>query len=1002
MEREDASIERRKKLLVGLAGALLLYSLIGFFLAPWLVKRIATDQIVNGYGASLTLDKVAINPFVLSLQLDGVGLTDPEGQPLAAAEQIFVNVQLSSLFNWALTLAEFRLTAPRLDLARDAQGQLNVDFLLAGEESAPSPSDEAPTALPRFLIHNLIIDQLALNWRDTVNGDPVTTRLGPASIAIEELNTLPDRSGNQTVAIESDDFGSLNWSGSISLNPFFSSGQATVSGANFTVLSAYLRHDLGFDIQKGSASATFDYTVSLPEGGDVSASINDFELVISALEMHTLHPPDDFESRVLSLPALKLNLHEVLWPEQVLTADSLVIEGGNLNLLRDTDNLLNLMPRNAGDGGDEVSAKPAGEPWALSLARFQLANFAVDFEDRAVSPYAKGGLANIDFSMEQLNNQPGSRFPTALSFEGHAGGRVALEGQLEVLPAPEFQFQIRTEQAGLKNLQPYVAPLADMEMTSGTLDLEGELRGGADQPLFFDASLIVADLELTETKEGARLGSWQAMSVDRITVDLADNNVQISEVRFERPYAEVVITESGTLNVARINKDPGHSDLPVTSDAKKTEGAAAPTGTANQGASVTEAPAPDEALAVTIGRVVLDDAAVDFSDFSLPIPFAANITRLNGDMTTISTVSSEPSTLNFEGAVDEFGMVRVTGALTPLEPSRNTDVKVAFQNIEIPKFTSYSIPFAGREISEGRLKLNLDYTVDKGQLLGKNSIVISEFELGQEVPHPDATSLPLELAVALLKDVEGNIDLDLPVSGDINDPEFSYGGIVGRALANLIVKIVASPFMLLGNLVGMDAGELDNLNFYPGRYDLTPPELEKIGKLAEALNLRPELSLTIPPTVTGQHDRMNLQRRSLEAKVAGILEATQDDDALYADRRQAALESLYREAFPGSQELEALQATFTTTAEGDGEPQFDSLAYTTELEGWLVELQSITDLELETLGQQRADSVQTALLQANPAMGPRILIVEPVEVAIEADDTLKMPISLSAQHSETP
>jgi len=693
---------------------------------------------------------------------------------------------------------------------------------------------------------------------------------------------------------------------------------------------------------------------------------------------------------MLTLPDLKLAIKRIAWPEAVVEGESLRISGGLINLLRDTDNNLNVVPKQSAAEQAPGADDSAATPWNVSLGLVAIEDFAMAFEDRGVVPSATGGMSNIDLEVTGLSNQPNAVFPTSLSFEGQAGGRVALQGTLQAIPTLDFLFNVRAEQAGLKNLQPYVAPLADMAMTSGNLNLEGQLQGNDQQPLFFEGGLAIADLELTETDEGSKLGSWDSMAIDRIRLDLGNKDLQISEIAFDGLYAEVVISESGAINLGRISKD---SD---------------PTGTDQAGdesATPTTEPDQDDAagdpagMDITVGRIVLNEAAVDFSDFSLPLPFAANITRLSGDMTTISTGSQEPSTLDFEGAVDEFGMVSISGALTPLVPEQNTAVAVSFQNVDIPKFTSYSIPFAGREIAEGRLGLELEYSIKDGQLQGKNNIVISEFALGDKVPHPDATSLPLDLAVALLKDVDGNIDLDLPVSGDINDPQFSFGGIVGKAIANLIVKIVASPFMLLGNLVGVEAGELDNLLFLAGRPDLTPPEMEKIAKLAEALQLRPELSLAIPPTTSTAVDTGALQVTAMEQQVEARIAELQDEGGMYAENRRAVLESLYREAYPDSAELEALQTKYTAAADADNAGQFDSVAYTAEVQQWVTELQVIGEPQLTELGMLRAAAVRDALLASEPALTARISIIEAEQVASEADNTLKMPVSLSAEGS---
>jgi hypothetical protein len=282
----------------------------------------------------------------------------------------------------------------------------------------------------------------------------------------------------------------------------------------------------------------------------------------------------------------------------------------------------------------------------------------------------------------------------------------------------------------------------------------------------------------------------------------------------------------------------------------------------------------------------VSDAAADFADRSLPLPFDAKIAALNGEISTIATTSSEPSTVKMEGSVDEFGRVQVSGTVTPLDPAANTDIRVAFENVDMPKFSAYSIPFAGQEISSGRLDLDLGYAISEGALVGENRVVLRDFELGDKVEHPGAMSLPLGLAVALLKDPDGRIDLDVPVRGDVNDPEFKYGAVVAKALFNLITKIVTSPFALLGNLVGAEAGELEYLVFEPGRADLSPPEIEKAGKIAEALGLRPQLALQIGGVYAPDNDAAALTHR---CRSGGDIGRDSDHSYRAGRRRQGAI-----------------------------------------------------------------------------------------------------------------
>ena len=235
------------------------------------------------------------------------------------------------------------------------------------------------------------------------------------------------------------------------------------------------------------------------------------------------------------------------------------------------------------------------------------------------------------------------------------------------------------------------------------------------------------------------------MEIDRYEIDSAETRAEISSLRFKQPYGRIEIREDLSTNVG---------DLLIE--------------TASEDAAEASMEAP--AWSAVIGGIVIEDGSMDFSDLSLPLPFATRVTSLDGTISTIDNESNEPANIRLEGQVDEYGLARIEGGMNLLDPVAHTDVTVEFRNLLMTSLSPYSAQFAGREIDEGKLNLDLEYRIDGGQLDGQNSVVLSDLVLGKEVESPDAVSLPLGLAVALLKDSNGVIDIDLPVTGDINDP----------------------------------------------------------------------------------------------------------------------------------------------------------------------------------------------------------------------------------------
>jgi hypothetical protein len=379
---------------------------------------------------------------------------------------------------------------------------------------------------------------------------------------------------------------------------------------------------------------------------------------------------------------------------------------------------------------------------------------------------------------------------------------------------------------------------------------------------------------------------------------------------------------------------------------------------------------------LVIGRIGIDDARVTFTDRMLPIPFTAEISELHGSLSSIESGSTAPTEVALQGRVDEYGELVVSGHVTPLEPQKDTIINAAFSNVEIPKFSPYAVRFAGHEIASGKLDLQLDYEVAESQLLGRHNIVLRDFELGDEVPHPDAADLPLGLAVALLKDPSGKIDIDVPISGDIGDPEFSIAGVIGTALGNLLGGIVTSPFRFLARLVGAGDDDLEALTFRPGSDALSPPQQEVAAKLAEALRLRPQLLLEVAGAFDTDADQAALREQSLDARIEAALSAS--GDAPTADSRAAAIESLF------------------TTRIGEALPAADPDRYVRadQIRTRLIAAEPVAEEALLALAEARAVNSVAAILGHAPAVQQQVRLVPSAEGRLGDDGRVGIKIEL--------
>jgi uncharacterized protein involved in outer membrane biogenesis len=981
--------ERHRKKLVGIGAAITLYGLLGFFLAPWLIEKNAVDAVAERYAADLRIEQVAVNPFVLSLRVDGIELDDPAGNEFVSLDQVFVNFQLSSLFRRAFTFAEIRIDVPEVFLQRAEIGETNFAFLLAGETNAESQAEPSDSGIPRLLIYDFSLNEASLQWDDSVPSEPVVTTFGPVNARVQDLSTLPQGEGQQEVIITTETTGTFSWSGSLQLNPLRSSGRASVVGSHFPLTSAYIKDSIGFEAVEGEADIGLDYSIDTLDDGQLDVSINNLRLAFSDLLLRT-HGREradgsDADRDVLNVSSFRIDGGSLRYPEQRASIGSIAIEDSQLFIHRYQDGALNIIA--TGETPDEDPPEPAvdatasSDPWMLSLDQINISRAAVSLSDDSVSPQANLGIRDLNVAISEITNQPGDLFPTEVSLATQGGGSVSLAGDFGVLPTTSVDMALSVQGIALAFLHPYIKSLADVELDSGALGMQADLSVGAEEVLAVSGDLAVTEFLITETDRGTTLGSWDSIAANQFALSLSKETLDISEVQVDQAYGDIVITEDGSINLGRV----ALGEQVVVDEAESNGGAPDDEQLAVEDRAADE-PLP---LAITIGRVVVNNAAADFEDRSLPLPFDVSIAGLNGTLTTIASTSVEPSEAVFEGKVDEFGLVRVSGTVTPLEPALNTDLKIDFENVAMPKFSAYSVPFAGREIASGKLDLSLGYKLDQSELVGENKLVLRDFELGDKVEHPGASSLPLGLAVALLKNPDGTIDIDLPVRGNVDDPEFRYGGVVGKALLNLVTKIVTSPFALLGNLVGAEESELEFIAFQDGRADLTPPEQEKAGKLAEALALRPELSIEISGVVHREADGLAIQTARLDEAVEQEMEALSDesDSEQYAEQRLEVIEAMF-----GQKEVrDALRQQFT------GEEGLDELAYTAELRRQLIDAYVLDETDFISLARRRASNVQAALLAENVELQRQIIVGELQEVDKNDGEDIQMKVVLTAE-----
>lgn len=500
-----------------------------------------------------------------------------------------------------------------------------------------------------------------------------------------------------------------------------------------------------------------------------------------------------------------------------------------------------------------ATAKPVlpEKDWLLNINTVELNNYTINFEDRSLKKPVKMTAKPINLKVSNITNNPKAELPFQLDVGVNKNGSIKLKGEAVIAPLTA-KLDVDVKNIDLKTFQPYVDKFARLDILDGKFNVAGKLAvlQPPEKPIDvkFKGHTGIAHLLTRDQLQNKDFIKWDNLTFKDLDVDLLANHYSSSILLIEKPYAKVTIRKDKTINFSDIMiAEKGVSDKPSKP--------AKPAVKAKKG-SVAQSSKP----VFKLDKVKIVDGSSDFADLSLILPFAAQIKSLDGGAQGISSEQKSTIKVDLKGNAYDLAPVDIKGEVSPYLGNYNIELK--FDGMPMPLVTPYMVEFAGYKIEKGKLTLGLKYQVEKGQLNASNSILIDQLELGEKVENPNAVSLPLQLAITLLKDSDGKIKLDVPLTGSLEDPEFSIGHIVVDALVNVLTKIVTSPFNAIASLVGSDA-DLSTVAFQPGKHSLEAAEMSKLDSVAKALKEKPALNLEIKGTAFEEQDWKILREEAL-------------------------------------------------------------------------------------------------------------------------------------------
>ncbi len=952
------------------------YGLFGFYGVPALIRSQGTAFVMQKYQRTLQLGEVRFNPFTLELDLRDFAFPDSDGKPMLGAHRLYVNLQLASIWNRGATFKDIQLEQPAVRAQLRTDGSLNLaDLAKPFANEPPSP----PSAPARLFLRRLAVIGGELSFIDLGHPTTLHAELKPVNFELRDFNTVGNGGNGYTLAAATPAGEQFNWSGTLEVSPVASKGQFNVKALRVTTLTGLAGAAVPLTVSSGLIGLAGAYDFSLHDGV-AGLKIDLHSLALTDLALR----PRDGASDYVVLPRIRIDGTHVDLTRRSVLVDAVTVSGGQIHGWLNENGSLNLAqlagpssraPAPSAPAASAPAPAPAAAPaapgWTVKVPMIALTGLAVDFADRSLKPAPAFTLAPLDISVDQLQWPFGP--PLEVKIKAALDKSATLNAQAQVsLPDAAVKAHVELSGFELPALQPYVAHYTGLALLSGRLGFKGDIERNAKGVLTVAADTDITRFRTIDDELQMDFIKWDRLSVAGIKYQSVPAALSIKSIRAQGPYARVIIDQNRSLNITEALKPAGS----VAAQPAPARPTAPPQVTKSSSTTRTAQLAPPThatSMPLSIGTVVIANGSANYADQWIQPHFAIGLQQLNGSIDGLSSNPASRAKIDLTGSVDRYAPAHIWGETNLLSETTYTDISMSYRGIELTGVTPYSGHFAGYKIAKGKLTVDLKYHIENRQLTASHHIVVDQLQLGDKVDSPDAVNLPLKLAVSLLKDRNGVIDLDLPVTGSLDDPQFKIGPIIWKVFVNLIEKAVTAPFKLLGSLFG-GGDQVNVVEFAPGSAALDATALTRLDSITKALDARPGLELDIPNTYSTQTDTPALaaqQLQSLLRKRAGVAaDAAPVDPAT----QFKLLLAQYREELGAKAPLPpATQALTTAKKSKDAEPDYASA--NTELTTALLERIKIDDAQLQNLGTQRAHAVQDALLHGTNIDPTRIFLI---------------------------
>jgi uncharacterized protein involved in outer membrane biogenesis len=914
------------------------------------------------------------------VSLKKIAVDDGKNKPLLRLPLLAVSIAPSEPLSKIIHLSKISIQSPELEIRRDEKGVVNAQTLLPeGGETKPSPKkteDSSPLALD---IDEIQLTGGKISFSDLSRSKPFKTILDPIEMKVDHFSNTKDKKSAYALSLKSEAKETIKIEGEFSMDPLGSEGMVEVKSVPLKKYAPYYRDNILFDIEDGRLDLSTRYKYAQGEK-EPEINLSGISLLLSALRLKKTEENEDF----LKIPSLSIKDTAIDLTKREMKIGFFSTQKGELLVKRFKNgdlNLLKLTPSPAPPAQAEPpkevkpgeKPKEPEKPLTIFLKQMSMDQYTIRVNDQTNPEPVTLIVQNLKLRGENISTAKNSKGKLNLSLLLNEKGTISVAGIAGIDP---LLADLKVELKGIEivPLQPYFADKVNISVTGGAISTGGNLSFTSTEKKEIKATYkgeaSIVNFSSIDKLNGEDLLKLESLSFSDLNVEYTPLSIDIKGISLTNYYARVAVSPEGKINLQEIIKTEESGKTATSIPTQQQKGVAPPK---------EKEPSKD----IKIGEVTLQGGKIDVSDKSVKPEFSMNLTEVGGRVSGLSAEENTTADVDLRAKLNDYAPLEITGKINPLRDDLFVDLKVRMKDLDLSPATPYSGKYAGYTIEKGKLSFDLQYLIVKRKLDSKNNIFIDQFTFGDKVESPQATKLPVKLAVALLKDRKGEIRLDLPVSGSLDDPKFSVWGVILKILVNLISKAATSPFSLLGAAFG-GGEELSFMEFDYGSTALTEASTKKLETITKALRDRPSLKMDIEGHVDMERDKDGLRQVLFNRKVKvqklnemvkkGQPGVPVDEVKIEKQEYDKYLKMAYKdEKFPKPKNVIGMAKDLPA-------PEMEKLMLT-HIE--------VKEADLRTLASQRSMKVKDAILKSGQVEPERIFILEPKSLAPEKKEKVK-------------